>query len=271
MDDVRLGNALRVIRVRNRLRQSDVAHRAGLRREVVSRLERGGLARTPLDQARAVARALGASLDVRLRWQGADLDRVSGEAHADLHEALVGLLGRRRPWEWRGEVSFSSFAERGVIDILAWHPPTRSLLIIELKTELVDPQQLVATMDRRTRLARRVAERFGWKPATVSCWVVLSEGSPNRRRARRHRGLLRTAFPAHGHAMRRWLRAPAGQIAALSFWSQVHSGSVRRTVSQTKRVHRPRSGSPKRGHGRDQAENGATHGAQPSNGPQPDV
>lgn len=241
MDDVQLGNTLRVMRIRKRLRQSDVARRAGLRRETVSRLERGGSGRVPLDQVRSVAVALGASLDVRLRWQGADLDRVTGAAHADLHEALLGLLGRRPPWRWRGEVSFSIYGERGVIDILAWHPPTRSLLIIELKTELVDPQELVATMDRRTRLARRIATRFGWDPATVSCWVVLSEGSTNRRRVRRHQGLLRTAFPAHGHAVRRWLGAPAGRIAALSFWSDVRSGSVRRTVSQTKRVRRPRA------------------------------
>ena len=247
VDDVRLGNTLRVLRIRKHLRQSDVARRAGSHRELVSRLERGGLDRVPLHQARAIANALGATLDVRLRWQGADLDRVTGAAHADLHEALVSLLGKRRPWSWRGEVSFSIYGERGVIDILAWHEPSRSLLIIELKTELVDPQELVSTMDRRVRLASRIAERFGWRPATVSCWVVLSEGSTNRRRVERHRRLLRTAFPADGRRIRSWLRTPSGRIAALSFWSDVGSGSVRRTVSQTKRVRRPTSDDPERG------------------------
>lgn len=238
MDDIRLGATLRVLRIRQRLRQSDVARRAGVRRETVSRLERGGIGRSPLYQVRAVAAAVGASLSVQLRWKGAELDRVTGAAHADLHEALAGLLGRRSPWEWRGEVSYSIFGERGVIDILAWHPPTRSLLIIELKTELADPQRLVASMDRRLRLARRIAGRYGWKPATVSSWVVLTETSTNRRRVGRHRRLLRTAFPADGRAMRRWLQTPSGTISALSFWSDVRSGSVRRTISQTQRVRR---------------------------------
>ena len=247
MDDVRIGNTLRVLRVRKRLRQSDVARRAAVRRETVSRLERGGLGRARVDTLRAVANALGATVDVRLRWQGAEIDRVAGAAHADLHEALAGLLGRRSGWEWRAEVSFSVYGERGVIDILAWHASTRSLLIIELKTELVDPQALVATMDRRVRLARRIAERFGWEPATVSTWVVVSEGSTNRRRVGRHRALLRSAFPVDGHAMRRWLTAPGGQLSALSFWSDARSGLVRRSVSQTKRVRRTRTTPSERG------------------------
>lgn len=247
MDDVRIGNTLRVLRVRKRLRQSDVARGAGVRRETVSRLERGGLGRAPVDTLRAVANALGASVDVRLRWQGVDIDRVTGAAHADLHEAVTRLLGRRAGWQWRGEVSFSIYGERGVIDILAWHARTRSLLIIELKTELADPQALVATMDRRARLARRIASRFGWRPATVSCWVVLSEGSTNRRRVRQHSGLLRSAFPADGHAARRWLTSPSGQMSALSFWSDARSGPVRRSVGQTRRVRLARDARAERG------------------------
>ena len=247
MDDVRIGNSLRVLRVRKRLRQSDVARRAGVGRETVSRLERGCLGRTPVDTLRAVASALGANVDVRLRWQGAEIDRVAGAAHADLHEAVAVLLGRRRGWEWRAEVSFSIYGERGVIDILAWHARTRSLLIIELKTELVDPQTLVATMDRRTRLARRIAARFGWQPATVNCWVVLSEVSTNRRRVNDHSALLCSAFPANGHAVRRWLVAPAGQLSALSFWSDARSGPARRSVGQTKRVRLARTDRPERG------------------------
>jgi transcriptional regulator with XRE-family HTH domain len=247
MDDVRIGNSLRVLRVRKRLRQTDVARRAAVGREVVSRLERGGLGRTPVATLRAVATALGASVDIRLRWQGAEIDRVVGAAHAELGGAVARLLGRRRGWQWRAEVSFSIYGERGVIDILAWHARTRSLLIIELKTELVDPQTLMASMDRRTRLAHQIAARFGWQPATTSCWVILSESSTNRRRVHDHRDLLRSAFPADGHAARRWLTAPRGRLSALSLWSDARSGPVRRSVSQTKRVRLDRNASAKRG------------------------
>lgn len=240
MDDVRLGTSLRVLRVRKHLRQADVARRAGVRRETVSRLERGAAGRSALGVIRAVAAALGADVDIRIRWQGADLDRITGAAHAELHESIAAYLVRWPEWTWRPEVSFSIWGERGVIDIVAWHAGSRSLLIIELKTELADPQDLVATMGRRVRLGREIARGLGWHPTSVSAWVIVTESSTNRRRVARHARLLRTAFPADGHAIRRWLRAPAGSISALSFWSDVHPGSVRRSVGHVKRVREPR-------------------------------
>jgi len=246
MDDVRLGNSLRVLRIRKRLRQVDVARRAGVRRETVGRLERGAAGRYPLGILRAVATVLGADVDVRIRWQGADLDRISGAAHAELHESIADHLARWIGWTWRPEVSFSIWGERGVIDILAWHAASRSLLIIELKTELVDPQELVATMGRRVRLGKEIARGLGWHPTSVSAWVIVVESSTNRRRAARHARLLRTAFPADGHAIRRWLRAPDGSISALSFWSDVRPGSLRRSISQVKRVRRAETDVPER-------------------------
>ena len=111
---------------------------ARVRRETVSRLERGGLGRVRWDTFRAVTATLGIRVDVRLRWQGGDLDRVINAAHAELHESLIRHLSTRSGWSWRPEVSYSIYGERGVIDNLAWHEETRSLLIIELKTELLD-------------------------------------------------------------------------------------------------------------------------------------
>ena len=48
-------------------------------------------------------------------------------------------------WVVRPEVSFSIYGERGVIDVLAWHPARRAILVIELKTELVDINELMGT------------------------------------------------------------------------------------------------------------------------------
>lgn len=248
MDDVAIGNALRAIRIRKRLRQSDVARRAGVGREVVSLLERGQLGSAKFDVVRAVARALGAQIEVRVRYQGAEVDRVVNAAHADLHESVARFLASRPGWSWRSEVSFSIFGERGVIDILAWHAATRSLLVIELKTELVDPQGLVATMGRRVRLAAGIAAQFGWRPASIGCWVIVTDSSTNRRHRARHGALLGTAFPHDGRTLRRWMSKPTGAVAGLSFWSYVGGGAVRRTVSQTRRVRPTRT---ERGHAGD--------------------
>lgn len=236
MDDVRIGNIIRTIRIRKHLRQSDLARRAGVTRETVSRLERGGFGRHRFDDFLRVVAALGIRADVRLRWQGGDLDRVMNAAHASLHESMATYLSSRDGWVWRPEVSFSIYGERGVIDILAWHAATRSLLIIELKTELVDPQGLVATMHRRVRLGPKVAGQHGWDPLSVSAWVVISDGSTNRRRRRAHASLPAGVFPDDGRTVRRWLRSPRGPVSALSFWSRVGSGAVRRNVTGVKRV-----------------------------------
>jgi transcriptional regulator with XRE-family HTH domain len=243
MDDVHIGTVLRVIRTRTGLRQSDVARRAGVRREVVGRLERGALGRIQLDTSRAIATALGVNLDIRARWRGGDLDRVVNEAHARLHEELGRHLGTLKGWTWRAEVSFSIYGERGVIDILAWHAESRSLLIIELKTAVVDPQGLVESMGRRVRLGPRIAAQFGWQPATVSAWIVVLDTRTNHRRVLRSSTLLRSAFPADGHQMRSWMLLPAGSIHSLSYWTDVRPDARRRPSGHRDRVRarRPRA------------------------------
>ena len=240
MDDVRIGNTLRVIRVRKHLRQSDVARRAGVSRQAVGRVEAGMAGRYPLDVVRAVANALGASVDSRVRFQGADLDRIVHAAHADLHESVSAFFGTLAGWAWLPEVTFAHYGERGVIDILAWHAKSRSLLIIELKTELVDPQGLAATMHRRVRLGAEIAAHHGWDPATVSGWVIVRHSRTEQRRLQRHEGILRRAFPADGRMMRRWLREPQASLSALSFWTDVTPGGLRRTTGAIRRVRMPR-------------------------------
>jgi transcriptional regulator with XRE-family HTH domain len=236
MDEVRIGNTLRVIRIRKHLRQADVARRAGTSRQLVGRLENGGLGRCPLDTFRAVAGALGIRIDVRVRWQGAELDRVINSAHAELHESVAAHLDCLDGWTWLPEVTFAHYGERGVIDILAWHAESRSLLIIELKTELADPQELAATMHRRVRLGRTIAAAQGWEPETISAWVIVRDSSTERRRLEHHKQLLRTAFPVEGRTMRAWMTNPSGTISALSFWSGVTQGGLRQVPGPVKRV-----------------------------------
>lgn len=250
MDDQRIGQALRAIRVRRRLRQTDVAVLAGVSRRAIGDLERGELAGQRLEVLRAVAVTLDATIDVGIRWNGADLDRLLSSGHAALHEAVGGFLRSFAGWESHGEVTFAIYGERGVIDILAWHAASRSLLIIELKTSLGDPQVLAASMDRRVRLGRRIAAERGWDPLTISSWVVFGEGPTNRRHVAAHEVLLRGRWPAGGREMRAWLADPRGVIHGLSFFSDVR-GRDRIGAAVTPRRVRPRTG--------ERAQSTATH------------
>ncbi len=241
MDDLRFGSALRTLRIRRRLRQLDVAVAAGVSRAAVSRLERGELDRLPLGAVRRIAAALDARLDVLPRWRGGDLDRVVNERHATLHDAVAGLFRSAGGWENDPEVSFSIYGERGIIDVLAWHPGRRMLLVIELKTDLPDVSDLMGGVDRKRRLAPQLALARGWDPVLISTWVIVAESRTNRRRVATHGSVLRAKFPDDGRTMRSWLADPAISVNALSFLPAEPGGPAHAGVSAVRRV-RQRAG-----------------------------
>lgn len=237
MDDQGTGRALRAIRLHRRLRQVDIAGAARVSQSSVSRMERGHLGSLSLNTLRRVTVALEATLDVGIRWRGGEIDRVVGARHAAMTERIVSQLDAIGGWQWAAEASFSAWGERGVIDLLAWHAGRRRLLVIELKTELVDPAALLAQVDRYRRLAPAVARGRGWAvpgPGTlravgparaagageswpVACWVVVADTSSNRARLARHRTMLRGTFPVDGRRMAGWLADPRVSLMGLSF------------------------------------------------------
>ena len=133
VDVARFGRAIRALRRRRRWRQIDLASAAGVSATQVGRIERGESRRLPADTFDRVAQAAGASLDLALRWKGEGLDRLLDEDHARLVE-LVVLKLQALGWEVAVEVSFSRFGERGSIDVLAFHPIRRALLVSEVKS-----------------------------------------------------------------------------------------------------------------------------------------
>lgn len=214
----------------------DVATRARVHRSTVSRIERGHGQHVTFSAVEQVAAVLDVRLTLGVLWRGGDLDRLLNAAHSALHEQVAGFFGQLGGWELRPEVTFSILGERGVIDILAWHASTRTLLVIELKTEIVDVNDLMTTMDRRLRLAARIAQDFGWYPAVIGGWVIVADTSTNRRRVRAHSAVLRNAFPADSSAMRAWVRSPSGRVRGLSFWSSAHAVHANQLPVTPKRV-----------------------------------
>jgi len=246
MEDRRIGAGLLAIRLRRGLTQEEVAIAAGVPRSVVQLVERGRLARVRIDDIRSIAVALDATLDLSIRWHGGDLGRLVNARHAALHEALAIRFVAFPGWVLEPEVSFSVYGERGVVDGLAWHPGTRSLLVIELKTEFVDVNELMGGVDRKRRLAPGIARERGWRPATVSSWVAVADGRTNWRALTRHATTLRAKFPADGHAISAWLRAPSGSVDALGFLTVAPLASTGVAVGGTRRVHRARPAAPGR-------------------------
>jgi transcriptional regulator with XRE-family HTH domain len=218
VNDRAIGDGLRIVRRRFGLRQADVALSAGVSRTTVARLERGDLATVRIGTARQIASTLGARLEVTLRWRGAELPRLANRGHAAMHENLARPLDAAPAWISAPEVSYSIWGERGVIDRPCWHPASGTVLVVEIKTELADLEDLLAAMDRRRRLAPAIAAERGWMPVhAVAAWIVVADTRTNRRRLAEHRALLRSAYPDDGRSMRLWLGRPTRPLAGLSF------------------------------------------------------
>ncbi len=248
MDDLAIGRLFRELRIRLGWPQRVAAAKAGMARSSYSEIEHGLIGKVPIAKLRKVASVYEVRLRLEPSWRGAAIDIVLSARHAAMAERVTKLL-REAGWDVRPEVSFNHFGERGVVDLLAWHAASRTLLVVELKTELADVNNLLAVNDRRRRLAAKIAEPFGWQPLVVAQWVVVAESRTNERRLSAHRTVLRAAFPADGRAVGGWLAHPGGPLAALSFLPDSGASSTRRAAAPRLRVRQPRASVSKGGDG----------------------
>lgn len=140
------------------------------------------------------------------------------------------------------EVSYSEYGERGSVDLLAWHAATRTLLVIEVKSQLGAIELTIRKLDEKARPAPVVAvRRFGWHAVRTARVLVLPEEMTVRRLVERHETTFHRAFPTRGRNVRRWLRSPDGVIGGLWFLS-LSDGTRHRWSRNTRtrvRVARP--------------------------------
>lgn len=225
VDTLRAARAFRAVRLHLGLRQRDVAARAGVGQQTVSDLERGRLGAMTFSDAACLFDALDIRTFLTVSWRGGELDRLLDEGHAAIGGACAArLLG----WGWvvLSEVTFSVYGERGSIDLLAWHAATRTLLVIEIKTEVTSAEETLRRHDVKVRLAPGLCrERFGATPANVVRLLVLADSSANRARVGRLAPLFDAAYPLRGHALRRWLANPSPVAGGLMFLNTGSTGA----------------------------------------------
>lgn len=235
MDAVRFGHAIRALRIRRRWRQQDLADAAGVSRQLVAKVESGDIERVQIGTLRAIARALGATLDVLPRWHGEGLDRLIDAAHAGLVESVVARLGRAG-WETAVEVSYSIRGERGSIDVLALHRATATVLVVEVKSVVPDSQAMLHALDRKARVAREVARERGLPCGRVGRLLVVGESTTARRRIESLAATYRTAFPARGRSVQAWILAPVGSLSGLLFLPFATGSGTTNRVTGRQRV-----------------------------------
>jgi transcriptional regulator with XRE-family HTH domain len=215
VDDRKVGLIIRALRRRRGWRQIDLASRANVSQSLVSIIERGHVDGTSTRSLRQVLLALDAALWLDVRWRGGEVGRLLDEDHARLVGRVAAAL-QATGWAVRTEITYAEFSERGSFDVMAWHGSTRTLLAVEVKTELDSAEATFRKLDEKVRLAPKIArERFGWTARTASRLLIVKESTRGRERIRAHAALFAAALPARAVDVRAWLRAPVGQLDGL--------------------------------------------------------
>ncbi len=242
VDDRRLGHAVRARRQQRGWRQADLAAAAGVSAGLCSLVERGSVGRLSVRSARAIASALDLPLTWDIGWQRQDIDRLLDADHSALAGALAKRL-ERAGWLVRPEVSFNHYGERGRIDLLAVHAGHRVLLVVEIKTVLVDAQALLGSLDVKTRIGPIVGRELEWEADRAVPAIVILDSSTVRRHLTRLAPLL-ARFDTRGHAAARWLSDPAERVTGVLMLTKLPPGTgVDRRRAGRRRGRRPRGSS----------------------------
>jgi transcriptional regulator with XRE-family HTH domain len=235
MEAVRIGLAIRALRRRRGWNQAKLGSRSGCSASRISRVERGAVLSVTLAQLQSILAALGARLAIRVLWQGEELDRLLDRDHAQIVEAVLRLLAGMA-WTAVPEVTFQIDRERGSIDILAWHPASSTILVIEIKSVVPDVRATLSGIDRKARVAPQIARDRGWQVRSVARLLVLPDDRTARRRVEAFSTTFDRVFPARTAEIKRWLAAPAGSLAGILFLSDLPATQPRQRVRPVSRA-----------------------------------
>lgn len=154
----------------------------------------------------------------------------------------VAALLRGRGWDILVEYTFNHFGDRGSVDLIGWHAGHRALVLVEVKSRIVDVQDLHATSARKCRIVPPLlARERGWWPSSVGQLLVVGEASAQRRLVARHDHIFLASFPQRGREARSWLVNPAGPLAALWFLTPSNTVTGKRPRRTPQRIRVPDS------------------------------
>jgi transcriptional regulator with XRE-family HTH domain len=137
-----------MLRIRRGWRQDDVSGKSGLSPAAISRHELGRIGSLAAPEKHATVFSL--RLDVRMLGRAGALVRLGDEEHAAIVEVIASWF-RSAGFDTEAEGSFSEWGERGRIDLLAFDPSTGTFVIVEVKTQLLDLQDLFGSLNVKER------------------------------------------------------------------------------------------------------------------------
>jgi transcriptional regulator with XRE-family HTH domain len=181
------------------LSQRDLALAVGLSNGYLAAVE-AGLANPTLD----VVERIGDALGLELRIVGSPPVLIGPSQREIVHARCSGYVDRRLRsggWLTRREVEVVHGRSHGWIDLLAFDPRTRRLVVVEIKTRLDDMGAIERQVGWYRRMAPMIARREGWAVRETTAWLLLLASDEMDAAIASNRDVLRYAFPARGPAL----------------------------------------------------------------------
>jgi transcriptional regulator with XRE-family HTH domain len=182
--------------------QAELGRRAGVSQSFVSRVEKGRPSLS-IDDATRLLQTMGARLTVEVSAPFlADREHQRDPAHARCSSYVAARL-RQAGWLTAAEVEVGGDRSRGWIDVLAYHPQHRLMLVIEIKTEVRDLGAIERTLGWYERESWIAARRSGWHPTQViGCLLLLATAAVESRIGDNQAG-FNGGFPIRASEIRR--------------------------------------------------------------------
>jgi len=206
-----LANLVRESRTLIGWSQRELANRAGTSHTAIWRIETALPGPMDLALVERVLAALGLRPSIGIDERHlADRRRQRDGVHGVLNGFLARRLVRLGAWEPPAtEVQIGADVPRGWIDLLAFRPADRSLLVDETKTDIPDMGGLQRSVAFYEREAPRVATALGWRPLRTVVLVLGLDSRAFGRRLADNRDLVTAAFPGEVDRMAAWLADPS--------------------------------------------------------------
>lgn len=225
--------------------QRELARRSGVSQSMVSRLENQLLGKTAVRAALRALEAMGGEARVGITAPVV----VTGSRQRDAaHATCVAYVHRRlvrAGWQVCQEVEVINGRTHGWIDLLAFHPSSRMLLVIEVKTELHDLGQLQRSLGWYVREAPRAGWRLGWPARRVVGCVLMLATDENERRLQANRSALSQAFSLRYGSLMAMVDAPGSRPVASGLGiAMINPASSRRRWIGPARIDGRRTPSP---------------------------
>ena len=189
-----VGVTVRTARLASGWSQRELSRRSRVPQAQICRIERGRVRDLRISDLDRLLVALG----VRY-WLGTEAPHIARQPSDLVHAQCSAYVGRRLDgsgWLVEREVEIGGDRSRGWIDILAYHPGRRILLVIELKTEIHDLGAIERSMNWYQREALRAAKRFGWRPLVVGSALLVLQSVANDDRVVSSSAAFATGFPS---------------------------------------------------------------------------